>query len=513
MNTSNNIQPLRGSKLVLVTFMLSIATFMQMLDSTISNVAIPTISGDLGASTNEGTWVITSFSVANAITIPITGRLAERFGELKLFLFAIGLFVFASLCCGLSSDIDILILFRVVQGGAAGPLIPLSQSLLLRNYPPEKRNIALACWSMTIIVAPIFGPIMGGYICDNWNWGWIYFINVPIGIIVILTIRILLKGRETKISKVKINFLSLTLLALGVSCLQIMLDKGKDLDWFDSDFIVTLAVISALSLVTYVFLEITGDKPIMDLKIFKSRNFTVGIICISGAYIIYTGTIVMTPQLLQTVYNYTSLWAGLAYSPVGIMPLILAPIIGKFGDRIGMRRLVTFSFIVYAICFYWRATTFNTEIDFIGIVNPQFIQGIAVACFFLPLTTISLSGLSADKFAMATSMSNFFRTLSGSIGTALVMTIWSRRETFHHSRLVESITVFSKPTDDYYMKLKGFGLDNKQIASYIDDLITQQSLQMASNDIFYLAMGIFLALTLLVWFARPPFTTAQPGIK
>lgn len=223
-NQTNEMSPLKGINLVLVTIALSLATFMQMLDSTISNVAIPTISGFLGSSTNEGTWVITSFGVANAISIPITGRLALRFGELKLFIISVSLFSLASLCCGLSNSLDVLIFFRVIQGLVAGPLIPLSQSLLLRNYAPEKRNIALALWSMTVIIAPIFGPILGGYICDNLSWGWIFLINIPFGIFVVLTTIIVLNGRETETIPVKLNLVGLSLLILGVGCLQIMLD-------------------------------------------------------------------------------------------------------------------------------------------------------------------------------------------------------------------------------------------------------------------------------------------------
>lgn len=504
---TNNISPLKGMNLVLVTIALSLATFMQMLDSTISNVAIPTISGFLGSSTNEGTWVITSFGVANAISIPITGRLALRFGELKLFILSVSLFSLASLCCGLSNSLDMLIFFRVIQGLVAGPLIPLSQSLLLRNYAPEKRNIALALWSMTVIIAPIFGPILGGYICDNFSWGWIFLINVPFGIIVVLTTTGVLRGRETEVIPVKLNLVGLSLLVLGVGCLQIMLDKGNDLDWFSSNLIVLLCVISVLSIILLIIWEATSSNPLIDLSLFRSRNFCIGVLAISCAYLIYSGAIVLMPQLLQEVFGYTSVWAGLAYSPIGIIPLIIAPIIGHYGNKIDMRILVTFSFIVYAGCYYWRAVTFNTDIDFTAIIVPQFIQGFAVACFFLPLTTITLSGLAPDKFAAATSMSNFFRTLAGSIGTSITITLWSRGGSFHHSNLSESISTFSEESVDLIKKLSDEGLGLPQSLQYINTQVTQQSLLVSANDIFYYSSGIFLMLTLIVWFARPPFNT------
>ncbi|EHL6579880.1 multidrug efflux MFS transporter permease subunit EmrY [Escherichia coli] len=503
--------PLTGGTLWCVTIALSLATFMQMLDSTISNVAIPTISGFLGASIDEGTWVITSFGVANAIAIPVTGRLAQRIGELRLFLLSVTFFSLSSLMCSLSTNLDVLIFFRVVQGLMAGPLIPLSQSLLLRNYPPEKRTFALALWSMTVIIAPICGPILGGYICDNFSWGWIFLINVPMGIIVLTLCLTLLKGRETETSPVKMNLPGLTLLVLGVGGLQIMLDKGRDLDWFNSSTIIILTVVSVISLISLVIWESTSENPILDLSLFKSRNFTIGIVSITCAYLFYSGAIVLMPQLLQETMGYNAIWAGLAYAPIGIMPLLISPLIGRYGNKIDMRLLVTFSFLMYAVCYYWRSVTFMPTIDFTGIILPQFFQGFAVACFFLPLTTISFSGLPDNKFANASSMSNFFRTLSGSVGTSLTMTLWGRRESLHHSQLTATIDQFnpvfnssSQIMDKYYGSLSG-------VLNEINNEITQQSLSISANEIFRMAAIAFILLTVLVWFAKPPFTAKGVG--
>ena len=241
-------KPLEGAQLVIMTIALSLATFMQVLDSTIANVAIPTIAGNLGSSLSQGTWVITSFGVANAISIPITGWLAKRVGEVKLFLWSTILFVLASWACGMSSSLTMLIFFRVIQGIVAGPLIPLSQSLLLNNYPPAKRSIALALWSMTVIVAPICGPILGGYISDNYHWGWIFFINVPIGALVVLMTLQSLRGRETRTEQRRIDGIGLALLVVGIGSLQIMLDRGKELDWFASTEIIVLTVVAVVPL-------------------------------------------------------------------------------------------------------------------------------------------------------------------------------------------------------------------------------------------------------------------------
>ncbi len=501
--------PLRGAMLICMTFALSLATFMQMLDSTISNVAIPTISGFLGASTDEGTWVITSFGVANAISIPLTGRLSQRFGELRLFLLSVACFSLASLACGLSTNLDMLILFRVIQGLVAGPLVPLSQSLLLRNYPPEKRTFALSMWSMTVIIAPICGPILGGYICDNFSWGWIFFINVPMGIIAISLSATLLKGRETETQSVKMNYVGLVLLVLGVGALQLMLDKGKDLDWFNSTTIIALGIISGISLISLIIWESTDENPIIDLSLFKSRNFTIGIVCITCAFLFYSGAIVLMPQLLQETMGYNAMWAGLAYAPIGVMPLILSPIIGYYGNKMDMRVLVTFSFIVYAICYYWRSITFTVGIDFMGVISPQLLQGCAVACFFLPLTTISLSGLPDNKFANASSISNFFRTLSGSIGTSLTMTLWSRWESGQHSVSTGTINPFNPIYNTFTQHIESDGFSFPQMLNEVNNMITQQSMLISANEIFLLSAIAFVMLTILVWFAKPPFNEGK----
>lgn len=504
-------KPLEGTQLVLMTIALSLATFMQVLDSTIANVAIPTIAGNLGASNSQGTWVITSFGVANAISIPITGWLARRFGEVKLFLWSTVAFAAASWLCGMSESLSMLIFFRVIQGIVAGPLIPLSQSLLLNNYPPAKRSVALSLWAMTVIVAPICGPILGGWISDNYHWGWIFFINVPIGLVVVTLALQTLRNRETETVIRPIDTVGLVLLVVGIGCLQIMLDRGKELDWFSSNEIITLTVIAVVALAVLLVWELTDDHPIVDLSLFKSRNFTIGCLSISLAYMLYFGSIVLLPQLLQEVYGYTATWAGLASAPVGIIPVILSPIIGRFAHKLDMRRLVTFSFIMYAVCFYWRAYTFEPGMDFGASAWPQFIQGFAVACFFMPLTTITLSGLPPERLAAASSLSNFTRTLAGSIGTSITTTMWTDRESLHHAHLTESVTPYSINSQQMYAKLEQMGMTHDQASAYLAQQITNQGLIISANEIFWASAGVFLVLLILVWFARPPFGAGGGG--
>ena len=503
----SHFKPLQGGALAMLTLMLSLATFMLVLDSTIANVAIPTIAGDLGASSSQGTWVITSFGVANAISIPITGWLAKRFGEVRLFLIATLLFVLASWLCGIANSLEMLIVFRVLQGAVAGPIIPLSQSLLLNNYPPEKRGMALAFWSMTIVVAPICGPILGGWISDNIHWGWIFFINVPIGLAVVLISWKILEGRESRISHQPVNTIGLILLALGVGALQLMLDQGRELDWFNSTEIVVLTIIAAVGLIALIIWELTDNNPVVDVSLFKSRNFTVGCVSTSLAFLVYSGTVVLIPLLLQQVYDYTATWAGLAAAPVGLLPILLAPIIGKFGNKIDMRILITVSFMVYALTFYWRAVTFEPEMTFMDVALPQFVQGLAVACFFMPLTTITLSGLPPEKMASASSLFNFLRTLAGSIGTSLTTFMWYNREAVHHTQLTEVINPYNPISQQFFQTMGSFGLSEEQTASYLARQITAQGFIIGANEIFLVSAITFISLVVLIWFAKPPFSS------
>ena len=503
----SHFKPLQGGALAILTLALSLATFMLVLDSTIANVAIPTIAGDLGASSSQGTWVITSFGVANAISIPITGWLAKRFGEVRLFLISTLLFVLASWLCGIANSLEMLIVFRVLQGAVAGPIIPLSQSLLLNNYPPEKRGMALAFWSMTIVVAPICGPILGGWISDNIHWGWIFFINVPIGLAVVLISWKILEGRESRISHQPVNTVGLILLALGVGALQLMLDQGRELDWFNSTEIIVLTIIAAIGLIALIIWELTDDNPVVDVSLFKSRNFTVGCVSTSLAFLVYSGTVVLIPLLLQQVYNYTATWAGLAAAPVGLLPILLAPIIGKFGNKIDMRILITVSFMVYALTFYWRAVTFEPEMTFMDVALPQFVQGLGVACFFMPLTTITLSGLPPEKMASASSLFNFLRTLAGSIGTSLTTFIWYNREAVHHTQLTEVINPYNPISQQFFQTMGSFGLSEEQTASYLAKQITAQGFIIGANEIFLVSAITFISLVVLIWFAKPPFSS------
>lgn len=502
--TAQKFPPITGGTLVLLTIGLALATFMQVLDSSIANVAIPTISGDLGASTSQGTWIITSFGVANAVSIPITGWLARRFGEVRLFVVATILFTFSSWACGISSNLEMLILFRVMQGVVSGPLIPLSQSLLLNNYPKERRAMALAFWSMTVVIAPVVGPILGGWISDNIHWGWIFFINVPIGAFVVLVTWKILKDRETDTVQHPVDLVGLSLLVLGVGALQLMLDKGREYDWFSSTTVIVLGVIAVVGIIGLIIWELTDDNPIVDISLFRSRNYTIGCVATSLSFLFYVGSIVLIPLLLQGVYGYTATWAGLATAPIGILPLLVMPIIGKFSSRIDMRALITFSFLMYGVTFMWRAFVFEPNIGFMDVAIPQFFQGLAVACFFMPLTNITLSEIPEHKLASAASLFNFLRTLAGSVGTSLIMNLWYNREALHHTQFVASITPYTPNAVEYYDNMALMGMSMEQVSGKIAREITVQGLIISSNEIFLLSASAFLTMIVVIWLAKSP---------
>ncbi len=496
--------PIHGSALALLTVALSLATFMQVLDTSIANVSIPDISGDLAVSPDQGTWVITSFAVSNAIALPLSGWLAKRFGEVRLFVAATLLFTLASMFCGLSTNLPMLMVFRIIQGAVAGPMIPLSQSLLLANYPPEKKGLALSLWGMTVVVAPIFGPILGGYITDNLTWPWIFYINVPVGLLSTYFTWKLLSKRETERIRQPIDKTGLFLLIIGVGCLQVLLDKGNEMDWFGSTFIVILGIISVVSLTVFIIWELTAAHPVVDLSLFSVRNFSVGTTAISLGYMTFFSGVVVYPLWLQTQMGYTATWAGLSAAPIGILSVIMSPIVGKYMNRFDLRVLASFSFTVFALIAYW-ASTFNTQVGFWQLTMPRFFQGIGMATFFIPIMSILLSGLPANRIASASGLSNFMRILGGSFGTSLSVALWDRREAFHQSQLVEPVTVMDPVTQAALHTLHAAGFSQPVSLALLQQQVSKQSYMLAINDVFIASAWIFGGLMLFIWLAKPPF--------
>ena len=440
---------------------------MNVLDSSIANVSIPAIAGDMGVSPSQGTWVITSFAVANAISVPLTGWLTQRFGQVRLFTASIVLFVISSWLCGVAPNIGALILFRVLQGLVAGPMIPLSQTLLLASYPPALAGMAMAMWAMTTLVAPVMGPLLGGWITDNISWPWIFYINIPIGLIAAALAWSLYRSRDPGPRRVPLDTVGLGLLVLWVGSLQIMIDIGKEHDWFESDLIILLAVVSGVSFLFFLVWELTESHPVVNLRLFARRNFLMGTTALSVAYGVFFGNVVLLPLWLQQYMGYTATSAGTALAPVGLLAIVLSPWVGKNVSRIDPRRLATVAFLVFGLVL-WMRSQFNTQVTFGAVLVPTLIQGAAMAFFFIPLQAIIFSGLRPDEMPAASGLSNFVRITAGAFGTSLFTTLWSSRASMHHAHLTEAIHVGSASATATFAQMQSAGLSAEQAAGQRD---------------------------------------------
>ncbi len=494
--------PLTDGALVLGSIALSLATFMNVLDTSIANVSIPAISGDLAVSPDQGTWVITSFAVANAISLPLTGWLTMRYGQVRLFLASTLLFVVASFLCALAPSLAFLIVFRVIQGAVAGPMIPLSQSLLLGSFPKSKAGTALAIWGMTTLVAPVVGPVLGGWITDNISWPWIFYINIPVGLIASAATWIIYHKRETPTRRLPVDGVGLGLVILWVGSLQILLDRGKDLDWFASGQIVALAIVALVGFVLFVIWELTDRHPVVDLRLFARRNYWTSTLAMSLAYGAFFGNVVLLPLWLQQYMGYTATMAGLVLAPVGVLAILLTPFVGRTVDRVDPRIFATTAFLVFALVL-WMRSLFNTQADLETLLIPTIIQGAAVAVFFIPLVNLSLSGLPQNQIPAASGLFNFARITAGAFSTSIVTTWWDRRAALHHAQLAEHITAYDPTSRQALATLQSSGLSPDQSAAALNRMIDQQAYMLSANDIFYVSAILFVLLIGVVWLARP----------
>lgn len=494
-------KPLAGITLFIGAISLSLCTFMQVLDYSIANVSIPYIAGDLGVSVNDGTWVITMFAVGNAICLPLTGWFTRRFGSIRVMIVSVLLFTIMSWLCGLALNIGMLVVSRFAQGFVAGPLIPLSQSLMIMSFPKEKKNLALAIWNMVAVVGPIAGPILGGYITYDYSWPWIFFINIPIGIFCTFAIRSIYKGRETPTERIRVDKVGVILLAFAVSALQIILDQGEQLDWWRSNIIWILTVVSVISFTFLIIWELTTDKPILDLRMFKNRNFALGTAMTALSYMLLFGAIVISPLWLQEMMGYTAYLAGLAVSTMGIIPFFTVLLVAKLMDKVRLKYLVALSFFIYGLAIL-HFTTFTTDVTFEKVALSRLYFGIGICTWLAPLTAISFARFPNDKLAMGQGMFHFFRILMGGVGTSIFVTIWGRRATHHHSNLVDTINPFNPNSKELFSDLQRYGLQGKQALTVIDEIAWKQAYMLSTNDIFWVAGWTFFVFMLLAFFFK-----------
>lgn len=494
----------------LVALTVMLPTLIEIIDTSVVNVSLDHIRGSLSAGIDESTWTITSYLVSNAIIIPMTGWLSRLFGRKQYLIFSISLFTLSSFLCGSAWSLQSLVLFRVLQGIGGGALQPISQSILLETFPRHQHGMAMAIFGIGIMFGPIIGPLLGGWITDNWSWHWIFYINVPIGIIsIILTMLFIVDPPYMKRIKLKIDYWGLMLLALGLGCLQIVLDKGQQENWFESNFIAGLSIISAASLILFVFVELYAEHPIVNLKAFRKISFSIGNLIMFMGFFNLFASIVLLPIYLQSLMGYTSFLAGFVLGPGGIATLIALPIAGFLVNKLNPKFLLAFGIIVNAFATHLMSE-FNLYADFWTVIWPRIVLGIGMGFFFIPLTTLTMSGIKKEDMGNATGIYNLIRNLGGSFGVAFVTTMLSRRAQYHQTHLVEHLTPFDNSyhifSEQSAQQLQSMGFESTLsehggLAFIYKELLRQASM-MSFNDAFYIVSMIMISVLPLVLFMK-----------
>ena len=488
-----------GPKLALVVVVLALANFLAILDITIVNVLVPQIAGGLAVSSADGTWVITSYAVAEAIMVPLTGWLAERFGPVKVFVLGIAGFGVMSVACGLATSLPMLIVFRIMLGICGGPLIPLSQTLLLTVVPKKYEVPALAVWSMTTILAPIAGPALGGVIADQWSWPWAFHFKLPLAIPLAMLAWYVLRDHEMPTRKARVDFVGLGLLVLWVGALQIMLGNGQNLDWFNNTFIVALLIVTVLGFICFVIWELTDPAPIVDLRIFTNRAFSVSMFVIALAYGAMFGAVVLVPLWLQNIMGYTATLAGYNTAFAGIFSVLLAPVVTKLMTKVDHRLLVMVGLLLCAASSLVRIF-YSLDVTFEQTLWPQVAQGLSFPLIMIPLMDMSVSSLPVKDVASGAGQFNFIRTLSGAIATALVVAVWENAIKMNKAVLAGTV----QHGQDLLTTLQAGGFTAEKARSLFDMAVLQQAAQLGTNQTF-LAVGIVLLITAAaVWLAPKP---------
>ena len=429
----------------LIAVVVALAAFMEVLDTSIANVALPYMAGNLGASNDQSTWVLTSYLVSNAIVLPMTGWLAGALGRKRFFMSCLAVFTVSSLLCGFAPSLSFLLLFRVLQGAGGGGLQPMAQAILADTFPPEKRGLAFAAYGITAIMAPTIGPTLGGWITFNYSWRWIFFINIPVGVIAWLLVRRFVEDppylRRLKSAGVKLDYVGIALLVVGVGALQILLDKGQEDDWFGSHFITTLVVLSAVCLVSLIVWEWFEKAPIIDVRMFKNFNFASASLMLFMLGILLFSSLVLMPQFLQTLLGYTSELAGLALSAGGLVLLIETPITGQLTTKIQARRIIAFGWLALSLAMFYSTRRIDLQMSFSAATWLRIAQVVGLGFLFVPITLVAYVGIPAEKNNSVAGIANFMRNMGSSVGTSLVTTVIARRSQFHQLRLVEKARI------------------------------------------------------------------------
>lgn len=489
------VQPLSGWRLYLAGFALALANFVVVLDVTIANVSVPHIAGGLAISPTQGTWVITSYSVADAIAVPLTGWLALRFGTVRWFTISLIGFGLFSFLCGISRSLETLVVFRILQGLSGGPLMPLTQALLLRIFPKEKAAAAVGLWAMTTVCAPIAGPLLGGSISDNWSWPWIFFINLPIVCFCIFIATRMVRPFETPVAKKGIDVIGLVLLVVWVASFQLVLDTGRENDWFASPFIVMMAIVAIVGLVAFVLWELAEENPIVDIRVFRHLGFSVGTVVIALGFGAFFASVVLTPLWLQQVVGYTATEAGHATAFVGVFAVVMSPIAARLVGKIDLRVTICAGISWLAAMSLLR-TGWTTDSGFWQLAMPQLLQGIGMPFFFIGLTALALSAVKPSETTSAAGIMSFVRTLCGAIGTATATTAWDNA-----SRVSRSDMAGRLNGDITMAALQARGFTTEQARAVIERLVEAQSATVGAVQVFLYAFAVFIAAAAIIWLA------------
>jgi DHA2 family multidrug resistance protein len=492
-----------------------LATFMEVLDTSVANVALPHIAGGLAVDVQESTWVLTSYLVANAIILPLSGWLSSLFGRKNVFLFCVGLFTLSSFLCGIATSLGLLIVFRVFQGLGGGAMQPISQAILLESFPPEKRGQAMAVFGMGVVVAPIIGPTLGGWLSDEYSWRWIFFVNIPVGLLSMFLTSLLIFDPAYLVRQrwgaVRIDYVGLGLLILGLGCLQIFLDKGQTEDWFSSRLIVMTGTIALLCLTVVIIWEVFHPSPILKLNLLKDRNFTAGVATMFTVGFALYGSLLLLPVFLQQLLGYTATLAGMVLSPGGIFTLFMMPIVGLLVGRVSARYLLMIGLIVISYSMFYMAG-FNLQIDFWTAVISRAIQAVGLAFLFVPINAAAFYYIPREKTNDGTAIINLIRNVGGSSGIAFVTTLLARRMQTHQSLLVHNLSPFNPP---YERALAGLhaaliqrGADPAQAdlgaMSILYGELQRQATMLAYTDVFRVLGLISLALLPLMLLLKSP---------
>src|SRR5579864_5853012 len=430
----------------LIAAVVSLAAFMEVLDTAIANVALPYMAGGLAASVDDASWVLTSYLIANAVVLPISGWLSIRLGRKRFYMACVVIFTISSFLCGIAPSLGMLILFRVIQGAGGGGLQPMAQAILADTFPPEKRGAAFALYGVTAIMAPAIGPTLGGWITDNYSWRWIFYINLPVGILTLFLVYRMVEDppylRRVKGAGIRVDYIGIALLALGVGALQILLDKGQEDDWFGSHFIITLALVSAICLVSLVVWEWRHKEPVIDVRLFKNFNFATANLMMFTLGIILFSSLVMMPQFLQTLMGYTAQSAGLVLSASGIVLLFEMPVVGQLTTKFPAKYIIGFGWLSLACAMYYSTVRVDLLMSFQSAMWLRVAQAFGMGFLFVPITLAGYIGIPAEKSNSVSGLVNFMRNMGSSVGTSMVTTLLARRAQFHQSVLSNHTTSF-----------------------------------------------------------------------